>query len=53
MNQWGKEHTPFVFLIDFECKKPMCWKWSDTENIFEFNFCLKRQKNNFLKIILL
>ena len=38
MNQWGKEHTPFVFLIDFECKKPMCWKWSDTENIFEFNF---------------
>mgnify|MGYP006147974177 CR=1 FL=1 len=28
----------FVFLIDFECKKPMCWKWSDTENIFEFNF---------------
>ncbi len=38
MNQWGKEHTPFVFLIDFECKKPMCWKWSDTKNIFEFNF---------------
>ena len=38
MNQWGKEHMPFVFLIDFECKKPMCWKWSDTENIFEFNF---------------
>ena len=38
MNQWGKEHMPFVFLIDFECKKPMCWKWSDTKNIFEFNF---------------
>ena len=38
MNQWGKEHIPFVFLIDFECKKPMCWKWSETENIFEFNF---------------
>ena len=38
MNQWGKEHTPFVFLIDFECKKPMCWKWADTENIFQFNF---------------
>jgi para-aminobenzoate synthetase component 1 len=38
MNQWGKEHTPFVFLIDFECKKPMCWKWSETENIFQFNF---------------
>ncbi|NBU06058.1 MAG: aminodeoxychorismate synthase component I [Sphingobacteriia bacterium] len=38
MNQWGKEHIPFVFLIDFECKKPMCWKWSETENIFQFNF---------------
>lgn len=38
MNQWGEKHTPFVFLIDFECKKPMCWKWFDTENIFEFNF---------------
>ena len=38
MNQWGKEHTPFVFLLDFELKKPMCWKWADTENIFEFNF---------------
>lgn len=38
MNQWGKEHIPFVFLIDFECKKPLCWKWSDTENIFQFNF---------------
>ena len=23
MNQWGKEHMPFVFLLDFELKKPM------------------------------
>ncbi|MCX6288933.1 MAG: aminodeoxychorismate synthase component I [Bacteroidetes bacterium] len=38
MNQWGKEHTPFVFLIDFECKKPQCWKWSDTADLFQFNF---------------
>lgn len=38
MNQWGKEHTPFVFLLDFELNKPMCWKWSDSENIFQFNF---------------
>ena len=46
MNQWGKEHTPFVFLIDFECKKPMCWKWADTENIFQFNFDgITNQKN--------
>lgn len=38
MNQWGKQHTPFVFLLDFELNKPMCWKWSDSENIFQFNF---------------
>lgn len=38
MNQWGKEHTPFVFLIDFECKKPICWKWDDAGNNFIFNF---------------
>lgn len=38
MNQWGKQHTPFVFLIDFECKKPNCWKWDETENIFQFKF---------------
>lgn len=46
MNQWGKEHTPFVFLLDFELKKPMCWKWADTENIFQFNFDgVTNQKN--------
>jgi para-aminobenzoate synthetase component 1 len=38
MNQYGKDHTPFVFLIDFECKKPTCWKWNEAENIFLFNF---------------
>ena len=48
MNQWGKEHTPFVFLLDFELKKPMCWKWADTENIFQFNFDgVTNQKNTY------
>lgn len=46
MNQWGKEHTPFVFLIDFECKKPKCWKWDETKNVFQFNFDgITNQKN--------
>lgn len=38
MNQWGKEHIPFVFLIDFECKKPICWRWDEAKNIFQFKF---------------
>ena len=46
MNQWGKEHTPFVFLIDFECKKPICWRWDEAQNIFQFNFDgVTNQKN--------
>lgn len=55
MNQWGKEHTPFVFLIDFECKKPVCWKWEEAENIFLFNFngVSNKKKSNANKSILI
>lgn len=54
MNQWGKEQIPFVFLIDFECKKPMVWKWDDAESIFQFKFDgvtnqKKGNANNFIK----
>ncbi len=38
LNQWGKEKTPFVFLIDFECLKPKCWKLTGSINDFAFNF---------------
>ncbi len=38
LNKWGKEKTAFVFLIDFECKKPLCWKLDDATAPFKINF---------------
>ncbi len=38
LNQWGSENHPFVFLIDFECLKPMCWSLKEPINNFEYNF---------------
>jgi para-aminobenzoate synthetase component 1 len=38
LNAWGKEKIPFVFLIDFECKKPMSWKLDDSSAAFKINF---------------
>lgn len=38
LNQWGKEKTAFVFLIDFECKKPLCWKTDESATDFKYNF---------------
>jgi len=38
LNKWGSEKTPFVFLIDFEGKKPLCWNLLNPTVDFEFNF---------------
>ncbi|MEI8073176.1 MAG: aminodeoxychorismate synthase component I [Bacteroidota bacterium] len=38
LNNWGKEKIPFIFLIDFECKKPLCWKLDDPNSAFKINF---------------
>jgi para-aminobenzoate synthetase component 1 len=38
LNQWGKEGIPFVFLIDFECQKPLCWRMDERIDTFNFNF---------------
>ncbi len=38
LNKWGKEKTPFIFLIDFECKKPLYWKLNDSSAPFKINF---------------
>jgi len=47
LNQWGKKHIPFVFLIDFECKKPLCWTWEEAATQFTFNFDgITNQKNH-------
>lgn len=38
LNKWGTQKTPFVFLIDFECLKPICWSLKEPIKNFEFNF---------------
>jgi len=38
LNQWGKEKTPFVFLIDFECKKPLYWRLDENTVDFKYDF---------------
>jgi para-aminobenzoate synthetase component 1 len=45
LNQWGSDQKPFVFLIDFECIKPLCWSLDTPIEDFEFNF------NGFTNII--
>lgn len=29
MNQWGQQHVPFLFVVDFEMEKPFIIRWSD------------------------
>lgn len=38
LNNWGKEKIPFIFLIDFECNKPLCWRFDDLDAPFKINF---------------
>jgi len=38
LNQWGHEKKPFVFLIDFEQKKPLAWLVDDCPDCFQFKF---------------
>ena len=38
LNQWGHEKKPFVFLIDFEQKKPLAWPVDDCPDHFQFKF---------------
>jgi para-aminobenzoate synthetase component 1 len=38
LNNWGREKIPFIFLIDFECKKPLCWKLDELASPFKINF---------------
>jgi para-aminobenzoate synthetase component 1 len=37
-NQWGREKKPFVFLIDFEQKKPLAWLVDACPDHFQFKF---------------
>ena len=38
LNQWGHEKKPFVFLIDFEQKKPLAWPADGCPDWFQFKF---------------
>jgi para-aminobenzoate synthetase component 1 len=38
LNQWGQEKKPFVFLIDFEQKKPLAWPVDECPDDFQFKF---------------
>ena len=38
LNQWGQEKKPFVFLIDFEQKKPLAWLADECPDDFQFKF---------------
>ena len=38
LNQWGHEKKPFVFLIDFEQKKPLAWLADQCSDHFQFKF---------------
>lgn len=32
LNQWGHDKVPFLFLIDFEMKKPLAWKVEEIDS---------------------
>lgn len=38
LNTWGAAKKPFVFLIDFEQKKPLAWLAEDCPDDFQFKF---------------
>jgi para-aminobenzoate synthetase component 1 len=40
LNQWGAQKKPFVFLIDFEQKKPLAWLTEACPTAFQFKFSL-------------
>jgi para-aminobenzoate synthetase component I len=40
LNEWGKNKTPFLFLIDFERKKPQAWRLDQIDSdelLFDIN----------------
>jgi len=54
LNQWGRDKKPFVFLIDFEQKKPLAWLVNECPDRFQFKFIkassVKQELQNFIKI---
>jgi para-aminobenzoate synthetase component 1 len=54
LNQWGRDQKPFVFIIDFEQKKPLAWLVDDCPDDFQFKFTkvnsLKKAISNAIKL---
>jgi para-aminobenzoate synthetase component 1 len=48
LNQWGHEKKPFVFLIDFEQKKPLAWPVDECPDWFQFKFT---KASSFKKVV--
>ena len=38
LNEWGRQRKPFVFLIDFECQKPLAWLTEEIGDKVKFQF---------------
>ena len=38
LNEWGKHREPFIFLIDFECQKPLAWRVDEVGEMVRFVF---------------
>ena len=55
LNQWGHDKKPFVFLIDFEQKKPLAWLVDDCPDWFQFKFTkassLKKSETTLTEIV--
>ncbi|MCE7068086.1 aminodeoxychorismate synthase component I [Dyadobacter sp. CY326] len=45
LNAWGKSKTPFVFLVDYQMKKPLAWTLDD-KALSEMRFDLNGFKSN-------
>lgn len=40
LNDWGAQKKPFIFLIDFEQKKPLAWLADECPDSFQYKFNL-------------
>jgi para-aminobenzoate synthetase component I len=48
LNEWGKNKTPFLFLIDFERKKPQAWRLDQIDSdelLFDINSFTNQDSN--------
>ena len=50
LNQWGHEKKPFVFLIDFEQKKPLAWPADGCPDWFQFKFTKASTEQTFSSV---